>query len=180
MASGTSTYSAWQPSIVLPKLPAAHGLQAVLRAGAVLRAAAAQARALWPLGVIAPAITRCPSRTVHGRAELLDDAHWLVADRESAGDRVLAFEDVDVGAADGGRGHADQRVERSDIGDRLFVEHDAPGSTNTAAFILALCGRGRPPSVRRGESSGVVAWSMAGSHRPPTGPQAWTGNPDSR
>ena len=63
MASGTSTYSAWQPSMVLPKRQPPIGLPAVLRAaGAVLRAQPHRQALEWPLGVMAPAITRWPSR----------------------------------------------------------------------------------------------------------------------
>ncbi len=40
-------------------------------------------------------------------AELVDDADRLVADDQSRSDRVLALEDVDVGAADRRRGDAD-------------------------------------------------------------------------
>ena len=62
---------------------------------------------------------------LHGRAELLDHADRLVADGQALGDRVLALEDVDVGAADRGGRDPHQRVERTDLGDRLLVEHDA-------------------------------------------------------
>ena len=43
MASGTSTYSAWQPSIVLPNCQPPIAFQPCVGAGAVLRADAAQA-----------------------------------------------------------------------------------------------------------------------------------------
>ena len=71
-------------------------------------------------------------RTVNGET-IARSTHWfdaattdgLVADREAPGDRVLAPQDVHVGAAEGGGGHAHQRVERTDVRDRLLVEHDA-------------------------------------------------------
>ena len=73
---------------------------------------------------------------LHGRAELLDDADRLVTDGQALGDRIFAFEDVDVGAADRRRGDAQQRVQRTDIGDRLLVSTIRPGLTKTAAFII--------------------------------------------
>jgi hypothetical protein len=63
--------------------------------------------------------------TLHGRADLLDHAHRLVADREALRDRVLALEDVHVGAADRGGRDPHQRVQRADVGDQLLVECDA-------------------------------------------------------
>src|SRR5690606_30455396 len=42
----------------------------------------------------------------HRAAQLLDHADGLVADGEPLGDRVLALEDMDVGAADRGGGDA--------------------------------------------------------------------------
>jgi hypothetical protein len=61
----------------------------------------------------------------HARSQLLDHADRLVADDAAALDRVLALEDVDIGAADGRGGDPDQRVARPDLGHRLVVEDDA-------------------------------------------------------
>ena len=84
MASGTSTYSAWQPSMVLPNFQPPIAFQPCARAGAVLRAAAAQAG-------VAVAARRdgagddplALAVALHGRAELLDDADRLVADGQA-------------------------------------------------------------------------------------------------
>jgi hypothetical protein len=46
-------------------------------------------------------------------------------DREPLGDGILPFQDMNVGAADRRRGDPDQGIERSNIRDRLLVEHDA-------------------------------------------------------
>ena len=39
---------------------------------------------------------------LHVASEFLDDAHWLVTDGQAWGYRLFAFENVHVGAADGG------------------------------------------------------------------------------
>jgi hypothetical protein len=62
MASGTRTYSAWQPSMVLPNFqPPAALKPCLVLAPSWLRQPQRQAL-LWPLGVMAPAMTRWPSR----------------------------------------------------------------------------------------------------------------------
>jgi hypothetical protein len=50
-----------------------------------------------------------------------------VTDREALLDGVLAFEDVDVGAADGRGRDSNQGIERPDVGHGLVVEHDPAG-----------------------------------------------------
>jgi hypothetical protein len=95
MASGTRTYSAWQPSIVLPKRQPPVGLKPFPVAG-------------------------------DRGAELLDHADRLVADHQPFAHRVLAAQDMDVGAADRGRRDPDQCVERADIGDRPRLQRDPP------------------------------------------------------
>jgi hypothetical protein len=59
------------------------------------------------------------------RAELLDHAHRLVADGQALPDRIFALENMDVGTADGRSRNADQRIQRTDVGDWLFFKHDA-------------------------------------------------------
>ena len=127
--------------------PAAQRLPAVLGAGPVLGMAAAQAGLAVPArrdrtgdDPLALAVA------LHGRAELLDHADRLVADGQPSGHRILALEDVDVGAADRGGGDADERIERTDIRDRLLVEDDAAGLDEDGDFHL---GHRHLPKARR-------------------------------
>ena len=126
MAKGTRTYSAWQPSIVLPKrqppsacawpcgvLPPHCGLVAV---------EAGEALAAGRDGADDDALPTLVAG--HARPQLLDHADRLVADDAAALDRVLALEDVDIGAADRRGGDPDQRVARPDLRHRLLVEDD--------------------------------------------------------
>ena len=107
------------------------------RAGAVLRAAAAEAR-------VAVAARRdgagddalALAVALHGATELLDDADRFVANGQARRDRILALQDVDVGAADRRGGDADERVERADIGHRLLASTIRPFSTKTAACMV--------------------------------------------
>ena len=62
MASGTSTYSAWQPSIVLPNFQPPIAFQPCAVPGPSCEPQPHKEAALWPEGVMAPAITRWPSR----------------------------------------------------------------------------------------------------------------------
>ena len=73
---------------------------------------------------------------LHGRTELLDHAHRFMSDGQTARDRVLALQDMDVGAADGRGRDADQRIERADIGIGLSSSTIRFGSTKIAAFII--------------------------------------------
>ena len=59
--------------------------------------------------------------------QFFDDANGFVTNREALGDGVFTLEDVDVGAADGGGGDADQCIVGADIGQRLVGEFDAAG-----------------------------------------------------
>jgi hypothetical protein len=72
----------------------------------------------------------------HGGTKLLDDADRLVPDREASGHRILAFEDMDVSAADCGGGDADQGIERPNIRDRLLIKDDASGLDKDRNFHL--------------------------------------------
>jgi hypothetical protein len=108
------------------ELPAAGWLPAVRGPGTVLGVAAAKRGVAVPGGrdgtgdhALALAVT------LHRRAELLDHAHRLVADRKALRDRVLTLEDVHVGAADRGGRDPYQRIQLTDVGDRLLVEHNA-------------------------------------------------------
>jgi hypothetical protein len=55
-------------------------------------------------------------------AERIDDADWFVAKDQTRPDRVLAFDDVDVGAADGGCGNPDDCLARARTWLRYFLQ----------------------------------------------------------
>jgi hypothetical protein len=117
------------------ELPAAHRLPPVRRAGPVLGMAAVEA------GMAVAARRDRPGNhplalavAVHLRSELLDDADGFVADGQTLLDRILALEDVDVGAADRRRGDPDQRVGGADVGNRLVVDDDAVGLDEDRGF----------------------------------------------
>ena len=63
--------------------------------------------------------------TSHAGAELFDYADRFMANDATAIDGILAFQDVHVRTADGRGGNAHQGLPRPDIGDGLFVQHDA-------------------------------------------------------
>lgn len=77
-------------------------------------------------------------KTAYLRAQSLNDADRFVADGQSSGHWVFAAQDMHVGAANGCGGHADQCIQRPDLGNRLVIEHDAVFSTNIAAFMVAM------------------------------------------
>ena len=88
--------------------------------GTILRASPGQAG-------VAPA-ARCDGAgdhalpftiTADGGSQFLDHAYRLVANGEAFRDRVLAFQDVYVGAADGGGRDTNERIERADLRDWL-------------------------------------------------------------
>ena len=62
IASGTSTYSAWQPSIVLPNFQPPIGFQPCAVPAPSWAWQPQSEALLYPEGVMAPAITRWPSR----------------------------------------------------------------------------------------------------------------------
>jgi hypothetical protein len=83
-ASGTRTYSAWEPSMVLPNFQPPSGFQPCFVPGPSWEQRPQKQALLVPLGVIAPAITRWPSEiALDGGAELLDHPDRLVADGET-------------------------------------------------------------------------------------------------
>ncbi|MNV71533.1 hypothetical protein D3C71_1645570 [compost metagenome] len=97
-------------------------IAAVLRGRPILRRIAVEIRADGA-GNHALAFGVAPDRA----AQLDDHAHGLVAYRQALGDRILALENMHVGAADRGRGDLDQRIVGSDIGNRLVHHLDASG-----------------------------------------------------
>jgi hypothetical protein len=96
------------------------------RAGGSLRSAAlgvmaGQAGAALTAGGNGPDDDALPDVVAgHSRPEFRDDTHGLMSDGESGCHRVLAFEDVHVGAADGRGGYAHERIARPYPGNRLF------------------------------------------------------------
>lgn len=115
--------------------PATHGLvavgvvAAVLGAAAVLAGIGGEARAdgagNYPLAL--------PVALDVG-AELLDHPHRLMAHDQPLLHRVLALEDMHVGATDGGGGDPDQGVVGADVGDRAVVDLDAAGLDEDGGF----------------------------------------------
>ena len=93
MASGTRTNSAWQPSIVLPNFQPRIALKPCFSLGpSGLRHVAARRDSAGD--------NLCPSRKpVTDDPSFLDDAHRLVTDRQPRRNQILAFENMDVGAA---------------------------------------------------------------------------------
>ena len=72
----------------------------------------------------------------HSGTQLLNDADGLMPDRESPADRILALEDMDVGAANSCCRYTDQRVEGADIGHWLGVENDSTRFDEDGGFHL--------------------------------------------
>src|SRR3978361_2005127 len=104
-ANGTRTYSAWVPSISCPRTPpppAGAALPAAPGRAVAAAAAAADAGDQHPVALVHPG---------HGGAELEGGADRLVAEDASRFDPGhVALEDVQVGAADGGRVHPPARA----------------------------------------------------------------------
>ena len=69
-----------------------------------------------------------------GGAQLFDHADRLVPDRQPACDGIFALQDMDIGAADGGRRDPDQSIQRPHIRNRLFIEHDPSGLDENGGF----------------------------------------------
>src|SRR5690606_4067963 len=61
---------------------------------------------------------------LHRATQLLDHTHRLVTDSQASGDRVLTFENVDVGTANSGGGNTHQCVIGAYIGDGLIGQLD--------------------------------------------------------
>jgi hypothetical protein len=61
-------------------------------------------------------------------AELVDDAHRLVADDEPGTDRILALDDVDVGPADGRRGDPHDGLPDAGVRAGYRLDADVVGS----------------------------------------------------
>jgi len=106
--------------------PAAHGLVAMAGAAAILSGqavlagvggeAGADGAGDHPLAFLV---------ALHVAAQLFDDAHRFVTDGQAGSDRVFTLENVDIGAADGGRGDAQQRIVGTNLGDGLVLQFDA-------------------------------------------------------
>ena len=78
------------------------------------------------------------------RAELVDDADRLVADDQARADRILALEDVDVGAADRGRRDADDGLADPGSRTRHGLDADVAGAVEDGrAHRLGDSGLGR-------------------------------------
>lgn len=63
---------------------------------------------------------------LHCRAKFLNNSDRLVPDRPSPSNRVFTFQNVHVCSTDRRRGDPNERIERSHIGNRLLVKHNAP------------------------------------------------------
>src|SRR5689334_1592835 len=72
----------------------------------------------------------------HRGSQLLDDADWLVADRQPFGHGAFAPKDMNVGSADRGGGYPQEGIERSDVGDRFGFEDDPPRFDEHGGFHL--------------------------------------------
>ena len=92
------------------------------------------------------------------RAELLDDADRLVADDEARADRVLALDDVDVGAADGRGGDTDHRLAGARVGPRDLLDADvARAVEHGGAHGVGRACRGRD-GMGKDRHVGLRAW----------------------
>jgi hypothetical protein len=69
-----------------------------------------------------------------------------MADHQSLGDRIFAFENVNTSAADGGRGNPDKRIERTHAGMRFSSRTIRPDPATTAALMVAMS-LSRVPSI---------------------------------
>ena len=72
------------------------------------------------------------------RAEPFDNADRFVPDRQAAFHWIFALEDMDIGAANRGGRNPDQRVERTDVGNRLFAENDLAGLDKNCGFHVVF------------------------------------------
>ena len=64
----------------------------------------------------------------HAVADLVNDSHWLVTDDQTGLYRVFAFQDVEIGTADGCKGNADDHFTRSGFRDRHGFQADVSWS----------------------------------------------------
>ena len=109
-----------------------HQVTAVLRRCAILRGIGVEVGADRPGNhPLALAVA------LHRAAQLLDHADRLVAHRQALGHRVLALQNVHIGAADRGGGDAQQRVVGADSGDGLVGQFNAAGFDKDGGFHAA-------------------------------------------
>ena len=135
--SGTRRNSAWHPSIVLPNFQPPIALNRCFVPAPSWRDAAAKAGRAVPARRDRAGDHTLPlPEALDRRAQPFDHPHRLIADREALGDRILALEDVDVGAADCGDGTAPARPAPG-IGDRFLCEADAAGFQEDGGLISA-------------------------------------------
>ena len=138
IASGTRTYSAWQPSMVLPNFQPPIGFQPCRVPAPSCAAEPAEAGVGPARGGDRPGDDALAlGVAADGGTELFDDADGFVTDGQALGDGILTLEDVDVGAADRRGRDADQRVHRADIGDGLVLENDPVVLDEDSGFHLA-------------------------------------------
>ena len=117
------------------ELPAAKRLPAMPRPGAVLRMEAAQRGMAVSAGADgARDHALALDVALDGGSQLFDHADRLVPDRQPACDGIFALQDMDIGAADGGRRDPDQGIQRPDIRNWLFIEHDPSGLDENGGF----------------------------------------------
>lgn len=133
---GTRKYSAWAPSMVFPNR---HPPSGVKPSSSRHRPANDSYRDTLRYGHLGygsgnHALTFLVA--FNRRAKLLDDADRVVTDGESFGDRILAFQDVNVGATDGWSSlcGSERRAGRRRAG--FSSSAILFGSTNTADFIV--------------------------------------------
>jgi hypothetical protein len=109
----------------IAELPSPSRFPSVSRSGAILRMYAAKRCVAVTTGCDRPDDHPVAFlKPFNDGPELLDHAHRFMSESEALTDRVFAFKDVNIGSADRCRGHAQQCVQGTDIGHRLFVEND--------------------------------------------------------
>lgn len=84
--------------------------------------------------------------------EPLDDPHRLMSNGQTLRDRILALQDMNVGAADRGRAHPHQCVQRAHLRNALLLKADTAGFDEHGGFhfghgfLSRLAARVRPTS----------------------------------
>src|SRR5690606_24489033 len=89
--------------------------------------------------------------------------------RQTFGDGVFALEDMNVRAADGGGGDANEGIERTNVGNGLLIENDATRLDKDRGFHLgghAYSPMQGPGAMRRYRDAVASALPVAGNMRP--------------